>query len=78
MNDVMIAVMASNVPNDSGDEGRENEDVFNRVEPQSGWLRVAGHEKFGWKELRGTDHGAEICRCGGPFGGVKFLPVAGE
>jgi hypothetical protein len=68
MNDEMFAMVASNVSNFSGNEGHENEKAFNRVEPQSGWLRAAGHDRLVWKELRGTDHGAEICRCGGPFG----------
>jgi hypothetical protein len=64
----MIAVVAgTSVSNYSGDGGRENEKAFNRVGPQSGWLRAAGHEKLVWKELRGTDHSTEICRCGGPF-----------
>jgi hypothetical protein len=68
MGDEMLALGASNVPNFSSNEERENERAFSRVEPQLGWLSAAGHEKLVWKEKRGTDHRAEICRCGGPFG----------
>jgi hypothetical protein len=86
MNDEMLAVVASNVSNYSGDGERENKDAFNRVEPQSDLLRAVGgncevssrtgtHEADGWEDVfcGRTDHGAEICRCG-----VKFRPVAGE